>query len=106
MSVARIKKNDVVVAIAGTSAGKTGKVLRVLPAERRAVIEGLKLVKKTLRKTQDTPQGGIIEKESPIALSNLMLYCPDCKRGVRVGRVRDGERWVRKCRRCGHAFDT
>ena len=106
MSVARIKKNDVVVAIAGASAGKTGKVLRVFPAEGRAVVEGLKLVKKTLRKTQDTPQGGIIEKESPIALSSLMPYCPECKRGVRIARVKDGERWIRKCRRCGHPFDT
>ncbi|MCX7591898.1 MAG: 50S ribosomal protein L24 [Kiritimatiellae bacterium] len=106
MSVARIRKNDVVVAIKGVSAGKTGKVLQVLPREGRALVEGLNLVKKTIRKTPDTPQGGIIEKESPIALSNLMPYCPECKRGTRIARVKDGERRIRKCRRCGHVFDV
>jgi len=101
----RIKKNDTVVAVSGADAGKTGKVLEVLPARGRALVEGLNLRKKTLRKTQDTPQGGIVEKEALIALSNLMVYCPDCKKGVRVGSaVEDGAR-VRKCKTCGYAFD-
>jgi large subunit ribosomal protein L24 len=91
---------------AGVSAGKTGKVLQVIPATGRAVVEGLNLVKKTLRKTQETPQGGIVEKERAVALSNLMLFCSNCKKGVRTGHVRDGERRVRKCRTCGHVFDN
>jgi large subunit ribosomal protein L24 len=94
-----------VVAVAGVSAGKTGKVLQVLPRTDRAVVEGLNLVKKTLRKTQDNPQGGIVEKEAPVAGSNLMLYCPECKKGVRTNADPDGERRVRKCKTCGHAFD-
>jgi large subunit ribosomal protein L24 len=101
----RIKKNDTVVAISGADTGKTGKVLEVLPVRGRALVEGLNLRKKTLRKTQDTPQGGIVEKEALIALSNLMVFCPDCKKGVRVGgAVEDGSR-VRKCKKCGYAFD-
>ena len=105
MSVPRIKKDDTVVAVAGVDVGKSGKVLEVLPGRGRAVVEGINLVKKTMRKTQENPQGGIAEKEGTIALSNLMLYCPGCKKGVRVRRDRDGDTAVRKCTACGHAFD-
>lgn len=106
MSIERIRKNDAVIAVSGTSAGKSGKVLQVLPAKGRAIVEGLNLVKKCMRKTQDNPQGGIAEKEAPIALSNLMLQCPDCKKGVKISRSRDGDKSIRKCRSCGHAFDS
>lgn len=102
----RIKRDDVVIAVASSSAGtgKTGKVLQVMPGRRAAIVEGFNVVKKTLRKTQENPQGGIGEKEAPIAMSNLMLYCPDCKKGVRIGRAMEGGNRVRKCRKCGHAF--
>lgn len=106
MSKLAIRKNDTVVAIAGVNGGKTGKVLQVLPERGRVLVEGLNVVKKTLRKTQDTPQGGITEKETPIAISNVQLYCPDCKKGVRVGRGAEGERRIRKCKLCGHSFDA
>jgi len=104
VSVARIKKNDVVVAISGVDVGKSGKVLDVDAVKGRAWVEGLNLVKKTLRKSQQNPQGGIVEKEGPLPLAKLMLFCPECKRGVRIRRVKEGSQWVRKCKRCGHAF--
>lgn len=70
-----IKRGDIVAAIAGDDAagGKTGKVLHVLPAKNRAIVEGLNMVKKHLRKTKDNPEGGIVEKEGSIAISNLRL---------------------------------
>jgi large subunit ribosomal protein L24 len=70
------KKGDLVMAIAGEDAGrgKPGKVLQVLPRERRAIVEGYNYVKKHMRKTQDNPQGGIVEKEAPIHVSNLMKF--------------------------------
>ncbi len=68
---ARIKKGDLVKALAGDDAGKTGKVLQVLPESDRALVEGLNFVKKHMRKTQDNPQGGVFEKEAPVHLSNL-----------------------------------
>lgn len=68
---ARIKKGDMVRMISGDDAGKTGKVLQVLPGSGRALVEGLSFVKKHMRKTQDNPQGGVIEKEAPVHLSNL-----------------------------------
>ena len=67
----KIKKGDVVIAIAGDDAGKSGKVLQMMTEKGRAVVEGLNLAKKHLRKSQDNPNGGIVEKEAPIALSNL-----------------------------------
>jgi large subunit ribosomal protein L24 len=104
--VLRIKKNDTVIATAGTDVGKTGKVLQVLPARGRALVEGLNVVKKTMRKTQDNPQGGITEKEAPIELSNLMPYCPHDKKGVKVRVELDGDKKLRKCKVCGHSFDA
>jgi len=105
VSIARVKKNDVVVAIAGVEAGKMGKVLYADRASGRVLVEGLNLVKKALRKSQDRPQGGIVEKEAPVAESKLMLYCPQCKKGVRIKRVAEGDRRVRKCKQCGHVFE-
>jgi large subunit ribosomal protein L24 len=103
-----IKRNDVVVAIRGREAGtgKTGKVLQVVAGRERARVEGLNLVTKHLRKSQENPKGGITKKEAPIALANLMLYCPHCKKGVRVRRAPEGDKKVRKCIKCRHVFDT
>lgn len=107
MSVATIKKNDTVLATRGVSAGKTGKVLWVDRTKGRALVEGLHLVKKAVKKSQDNPQGGYASKEAPIALASLRPYCPECKRGVRVRRRLDGDRRVRVCAGsgCNHVFD-
>lgn len=103
-----VKKNDIVVAIAGSDAAgkKTGKVLQVLADRGRVIVEGLHFVKKHVRKTQERPQGDIITKESSVSAANVMLFCPHDKKGVRVSRARgeDG-RVVRKCKKCGHLFD-
>lgn len=100
-----IKKNDTVVVNCGASRGQTGRVLEVIGGKGRALVEGMNLVKKTLRKTEDSPQGGISEKEASMHLSNIQLYCPDCKKGVRLRVERaDGAR-IRKCAICGHSFD-
>ena len=100
----RIRKNDIVVATRGRDAGKTGKVMQVVTGKDRAVVEGVNLATKHTRKSQDN-KGGIIQKEASIALANLMLFCPQCKKGVRTARVLEGEKRLRKCKRCGHAFD-
>lgn len=104
MSVQRIRKNDTVIAVSGTDAGNRGKVLQI--AGERALVEGLNLRKKALRKTQDNPQGGIVDKECTIAISNLMPYCPECNKGVRLVRDRASGKSIRKCQACGHAFDS
>ena len=106
MSVQRIRKNDIVVVRKGSSAGKTGKVLFVIKGRNRAIVEGVNLVKKCQKKSQENPQGGIVEKEASLNAANLMLQCPECKKGVPVARVKDGPKNVRKCKRCGHLFDS
>jgi large subunit ribosomal protein L24 len=74
----KLKRGDLVKAIAGEDAasGKTGKVLRVDPASQRALVEGFNLVKKHIKRSQDYPQGGIVEKEAPIHVSNLKVVTP------------------------------
>ncbi|NQT91662.1 MAG: 50S ribosomal protein L24 [Lentisphaerae bacterium] len=105
MSTHRIRKNDTVIAVTGVDAGKTGKIMQVTNGGARAIVEGLNLRKKCLRKSQDNPQGGITEKEVSVSTSNVMLYCPDCKKGVRLKRAREAGKPVRQCRSCGRSFD-
>ncbi|MEI6217435.1 MAG: 50S ribosomal protein L24 [bacterium] len=104
----RIRRGDTVVALCGKNAvaGKTGKVLKIMPEKGRALVEGFNLVKKAMRKTQDNPQGGISEKEMSMPLSKLSLFCPNCKKGVRTGWKTEGDRKIRKCRKCSHPFDA
>ena len=105
MSVSRIKKGDEVIAISGVDAGKIGKVLFVNNEQGRAIVEGMNIKKKTVKRSQDNPQGGIVELEGTVALSNLMPYDPEAKRGVRIRRVKEGGKSVRKSVATGHIFD-
>ena len=105
MSISRIKKGDEVIAIAGVDSGKTGKVLFVSNEQGRAIVEGINLKKKTVKRSQDNPQGGIIEREGAISISNLMPYDPEAKKGVRISRVKSGDKFVRKSKASSHLFD-
>ncbi len=104
MSISRIKKGDEVVAITGVNAGKTGKVLFVDSEKGKAIVEGINLKKKTIRRSQDNPQGGIVDREAPIALSNLMPYDPEAKKGVRISRAKQGDEKIRKSKASSHVF--
>ena len=98
-----IRKNDNVLVIAGKDRGKRGRVLRVLPEKNRLVIEGVNMIKRHTRPNpQRQVQGGILEREAPIALPNLMLLCPETGKPTRVGRRRleDG-RGVRVSKKSG-----
>ena len=104
--LARIRKGDTVMVIAGRERGKTGKVVRVLPAARRITIERLNIVKRHTKARGAQSQFGIVEKEAPLHESNVMIMCDKCNAPVRVGRQRleDG-RSVRICRRCKEQLD-
>lgn len=106
MSNLKIKKGDTVIAIAGNNKGQKGTVLKVMPETEKALVEGLNIVKKTVKRTQDNPQGGFHEIEAPIAISNLMLFCPKCNKGVKVSVERTTGSRVRKCKGCEHSFDS
>ena len=97
-----IKKDDEVMVISGKSRGDQGTVLQVLPQEKRAIVQNINFVKKhTSANPQQNIQGGIVEREAPIHLSNLMLICPECKERARVGVkiATDGVK-VRICKKC------
>lgn len=97
----RIRRNDQVKILSGKDRGKSGKVLQVLRAEGRAIVEGVNLVKRHVRRTQQQPQGGIVARELPLHLSKLQPICSRCNRPVRVAfaLLKDGSR-SRVCGRC------
>lgn len=105
MVKSRIRRDDEVVVIAGRDKGARGKVIRVMPSEGRVLVSKVNMVKRHMRATQ-TSAGGIIEKEAPLAISNVQFYCPKCKSGVRLGakKLEDGRK-VRFCRKCGEVVD-
>jgi len=102
----RIKKGDTVMVITGKSAGKKGKVLDVMPRDGKVLVEGVNMVKKHQRPTQVMPQGGIIDKEAPLQVSNVMVVCSKCNSPVRVGKkLTDSGNRVRFCKKCGNVLD-
>lgn len=97
----KIKRNDTVLVIAGKDKGKSGKVLRVYPVNNRVIVEGVNFVKKAIRKTREDQQGGIIHRENPIHISNLMVICPKCSRPTRIGKANlEDKTKARVCRKC------
>jgi len=101
----RIRRDDEVIVIAGRDKGARGKVIRLMPGEGKALVTKVNMVKRHTRPTQSS-KGGIIEKEAPIAVSNVQYFCPSCKAGVRLGAkaLEDGRK-VRTCRKCGEVLD-
>jgi len=89
MTKLKIKKNDTVVVITGTSKGTQGKVVKVFPKVNRAIVEGVNLISKHTKPNAANPQGGIIKQEAKIHVSNLMLIDPKIGEKTKVGRKRD-----------------
>lgn len=103
---AAIKKNDMVMVIAGKDKGKSGRVISVFPQKDRVLVEKINFVKRHTRPRGQSHKGGILERESPIHLSNVMVLCTKCERAIRVGKLKlqDGNR-VRVCHKCGESLD-
>lgn len=101
----KIRKNDTVYILSGKDRGKQGRVFKVYPAVERALVEGINYIKKHARKTQANPQGGIVQKESTIHLSNIALFCKTCSKPARLGMstLADGTK-SRFCKRCKEAI--
>lgn len=102
----RIKKGDRVYILKGKDRGKEGKIIKVFPKKEKIVVEGINRVKRHTKPTQRNTQGGIIEKEAPIAISNAMLICPNCANPTRfsVGFVKEKDK-TRICKRCKEPID-
>jgi len=103
---AKIRKGDTVMVIAGRERGKTGKVLSLLREAGKLTVEKLNVIKRHTKPSQKNRQGGILEREAPIAISNVMYYCGNCGKPVRLGSkiLSDGRR-VRICRTCKEVIE-
>jgi large subunit ribosomal protein L24 len=103
----KIRRDDEVVVISGKDRGKSGKVLRVDPQKERVYVEGLNMIKRHQRPLPNAPQreAGVIEREGPIHISNVMLIDPKDKKPTRVGITRDGGGRNRVTRRSGTKLD-
>ncbi len=100
-----VKKGDQVEVLSGKDKGARGEVLRALPAEGKVVVEGVAVVKRHTKPTQANQQGGIVEKEAAIDVSNVALVCPSCGKATRVGHDHNAEgKKVRVCKKCGAQF--
>jgi large subunit ribosomal protein L24 len=106
MQNVHVRRGDTVGVIAGREKGKRGKVLRVLTDKGRVLVEHVNMIKKHQRPTQKLRQGGIIEREGALALSNVLVVCSRCDKPSRTGmKILGDGRKVRTCKRCGEAVD-
>lgn len=97
----KIRKGDTVEVTKGKDVGKKAKVLTILTAKNKAIVEGINLIKKHRRQTRQDQPGGIVSLEAPISISNLMLLCKHCNRRVRVGfKVLADKTKARFCKAC------
>jgi large subunit ribosomal protein L24 len=103
---ANLKKDDTVLVIAGKERGKSGKVVRVMRDRGKVIVERINMIKRHRKPTGPQNPGGIVEKEAPLDVSNVMLLCRGCDKPVRVGRkILDNGSHVRVCRSCGEVID-
>ncbi|PYV42516.1 MAG: 50S ribosomal protein L24 [Acidobacteria bacterium] len=103
----QLRKNDQVKVIAGKSLNKVGRVLRVLRDKNRIIVEGVSFLKRHTRANPSKNiKGGIVERESPIHISNVMIICASCGKPTRIGHMilSDGKK-IRVCRKCGGSLD-
>jgi large subunit ribosomal protein L24 len=101
-----VKKDDTVAILSGKDKGKTGRVLRVLPEKSRVVVENVNMVKRHTRPNQQNSEGGILEKEATLDISNVQLICSSCNTPVRTGmRTLDDGSKVRFCKKCNEIVD-
>ena len=102
-----VKKDDQVLVLAGKNRGKTGRVLQILPTRKRAIVEAINMIQRHTRQNpQKNVQGGVLEKEASLPLSNLKVICQECSEPARVGfkELSDGKK-VRICKKCGGTID-
>jgi large subunit ribosomal protein L24 len=102
MAGLKIRKGDRVRVLSGKDKGKEGEVMRALPREGKVIVEGVNIARKSQRPTRTTQQGGIIDKDMPMQVSNVALVCPSCGKPTRVGYKIDasGDK-ARVCKKCG-----
>jgi large subunit ribosomal protein L24 len=101
-----VHREDMVLVLTGKDQGKKGRVIRLFPKVEKALVEKINMVKRHTRPNQQLPQGGIMEKEAPIHISNLQVVCAKCGKPTRVAhKVLSGGQKARTCKKCGEILD-
>ncbi|MGI5096480.1 50S ribosomal protein L24 [Treponema socranskii] len=100
----KIKKNDNVEVLAGKDKGKRGSVVRIIPKKDKVIVSGVNIVKKAMKRRSQQDQGGIVEIEAPLHISNVGVVCKKCGRPVKIGYKIDGDKKLRVCRKCGETL--
>lgn len=107
-----VRRDEQVLVITGEYRGKKGRVLKVFPAQNRVIVEGVNFVSRHMRPSQSLPQGGIVKKEAPIHVSNVMVICPKCNEPTRTSSSLLGDsgktsrRRARVCKSCGEMIQV
>ena len=105
MASMHIKKGDTVVVLSGDDKGAQGEVIAVSPEEKKVLVKGVNMIHKHVKPRKQGENGGIIDAEGAIYASNVALYCPSCKKGIRAcHEIVDGKK-IRVCAKCGKKFD-
>ncbi|MEN6620333.1 MAG: 50S ribosomal protein L24 [Smithella sp.] len=106
MSLSKLKKGDVVKVLSGKDKGKTGKILKTIPEKSKVVVEKVNIIKKHKRPDQQS-RGGIVEKEGPLNVSKVALFCNKCNAGIRVrNKVLEDGKKVRICGKCNEVINV
>jgi len=100
----RLKVNDPVVVVSGSDRGRRGKVLKIGTKPGRIIVEGINKKNKYLKPGPESPKGGMVNLEFPIDISNVMIFCDKCKKGVRIGVEYKDNKRTRMCKKCGKIF--
>jgi len=102
----KVRKGDTVLVISGRDRGKKGKVLRAMPENTRVIVEGVNMIKRHLKARPPARQAGVVEREAPIHISDVMLLCPKCSKPARIGfRFLEDGKEVRACRACDEVVE-
>jgi large subunit ribosomal protein L24 len=102
----KVRKGDQIIMIAGKDKKKKGEVIKVTDKDKSVIVKGINTVKKSVKKSKEHPSGGYVELEAPVAVSNVMVFCPKCAKGTRVGiKVEKDSKKIRVCKKCGHKFE-
>ena len=105
MAKMHIKKGDTVVVLSGDDKGVQGEVIAASPEEGKVLVKGVNIIHKHVKPRKQGEAGGIVDAEGAIYASNVVLYCPDCKKGVRIKHIVENGKKIRVCAKCGHKFD-
>ena len=105
MANLHIKKGDTVVVLSGDDKGVTGEVIAASPEEGKVLVKGANIIHKHVKPRKQGEAGGIVDAEGAIYASKVAIYCPSCKKGVRIKMDVSGDKKIRVCAKCGRKFD-